>query len=233
MSRAERLLELIQILRRHRRPVTAASLAQKLDISVRTVYRDIASLQAQGADIDGEAGIGFILKPGLTLPPLNLGSNEIEALMLGAHWVVNNADPELQSAARNVIAKISAVLPAELRQELESSSLLTGPSRVTDQHHRYLADIRAAIRIEQKVQLQYRDIHDQLSERIIWPFAIGFFEQSRVIIGWCELRQDVRHFRTDRISALTRLNSRYPKSRMSLFKQWRQTYQVPERLFDQ
>ncbi|WP_428242911.1 helix-turn-helix transcriptional regulator [Gynuella sp.] len=233
MSRAERLLELIQILRRHRRPVTAATLAQKLNISVRTVYRDIASLQAQGADIEGEAGIGFILKPGLTLPPLNLGSNEIEALMLGAHWVVNNADPELQGAARNVIAKVSAVLPAELRQELESSSLLTGPSRVTDQHHRYLADIRAAIRIEQKVQLQYRDIHDQSSERIIWPFAIGFFEQSRVIIGWCELRQDIRHFRTDRISSLIRLNSRYPKSRMSLFKEWRHTYQVPERLFDQ
>ena len=232
MSRAERLLELMQTLRRHRRPVTATTLAQQLNVSVRTVYRDIASLQSQGADIEGEAGIGFVLKPGFTLPPMNLSSTEIEALMLGSHWVVTHADSELQAAARNIIAKIGAVLPSELRMELEATSLLTGRSKTAEIHNRHLEVIRTAIRSECKLLLHYQDANDQLSERTIWPFAVGFFDQSRVVVGWCELRQDVRHFRTDRISDLTPLNCRYPQSRQKLFKQWREKYNVPDRLFN-
>src|SRR3982751_1213708 len=127
MSRAERLLGLMQILRRHRRPVSGATLARELDISIRTLYRDIASLQSQGAHIDGEPGMGYMLKPGFLLPPLMFSEEEIEALVLGSRWVADRGDPELAEAALNVLAKVGAVLPADLRHELDSSALLVGP----------------------------------------------------------------------------------------------------------
>ena len=128
MSRAERLLELMQVLRRHRRPVSGAALAREMCVSIRTLYRDIASLQAQGAHIDGEPGMGYVLKPGFMLPPLMFSEEEIEALVLGSRWVADRGDAELAEAARNVLAKIGAVLPADLRNELEGSTLLIGPA---------------------------------------------------------------------------------------------------------
>src|ERR1700720_3203193 len=127
MSRAQRLLDLIQVLRRHRRPVAGAELARELDVSLRTLYRDIASLQAQGADIAGEAGLGYVLRPGFMLPPLMFNIEEIEALALGSRWVAARADTPLAGAARNALAKIAAILPRDLRDLLDSSSLLIGP----------------------------------------------------------------------------------------------------------
>src|SRR5580692_9383390 len=124
MSRAQRLLDLIQVLRRHRRPVAGADLARELGVSLRTLYRDIVSLQAQGADIAGEAGLGYVLRPGFTLPPLMFTPEEIEALALGSQWVLASADARLAKAARNAQAKIGAVLPPELSDVLDSSTLL-------------------------------------------------------------------------------------------------------------
>src|SRR3954470_21559892 len=115
MSRAERLLELMQVLRRHRRPVSGAQLARELDISLRTLYRDIASLQTQGAHIDGEPGMGSVLRPGFMLPPLMFSEEGLEALLLSSRWVADRADPELAAAARSLLAKVGAVLPADLR----------------------------------------------------------------------------------------------------------------------
>src|SRR3984893_13883893 len=119
MSRAERLLELIEVLRRHRRPVSGRTLAVELDISLRTLYRDIAALQAQGAVIEGEPGIGYVLRPGFVLPPLMFSADEIEALVLGSRWVSDRGDDLLGSAARNAIAKIAAVPPAGFGDNLE------------------------------------------------------------------------------------------------------------------
>src|SRR5258707_9367578 len=129
MSRAERLLDLIQILRRHRQPVSGQALADELDISLRTLYRDIASLQGQGAGIEGEAGVGYILKPGFMLPPLMFSEEEIEALVLGGRWVARRTDEPLGKAARNALAKIAAVLPDDLKRGLETSTLLIGPDK--------------------------------------------------------------------------------------------------------
>ncbi|HEX9449163.1 MAG TPA: HTH domain-containing protein, partial [Dongiaceae bacterium] len=130
MSRAERLLELLQALRRHRHPVSAALLSAELEVSTRSIYRDIQSLRSQGAAIEGEAGIGYILRPGFTLPPLSLDENEIDALVLGARWVMQLADPTLSLAARNLIAKISAVLPSDQHARPEATALLAGPPTV-------------------------------------------------------------------------------------------------------
>ena len=217
MSRAERLLDLLQTLRRHRLPVSGHRLASELGISLRTLYRDIATLQAQGAEIDGEPGMGYVLKPGFMLPPLMFSTEEIEALVLGTRWVAQRSDARLGLAARNALAKIGAVLPPEVRDELDAIPLLIGPSAVCVVDRVDLSQIRQAIRAEQKVDITYRDDKGADSVRTIWPFALGFFDSVRIVMAWCELRQDYRHFRTDRIAALS-AGPRYPRRRHALLR---------------
>ena len=222
MSRAERLLQLIQVLRRHRYPVSGADLAREVGVSLRTLYRDIASLQAQGARIEGEAGVGYMLRPGYLLPPLMFSEEEIDALVLGTRWVADRADASLAGAARDALAKIASVLPGELRHGLDTSALLIGPGEPISAGDQELATIRRAIRAEHKLDIRYSDAKGRASARTIWPFAIGFFERIRVVVAWCELRKDIRHFRTDRIAALSPTKTRYPKRRQALLKEWRQ-----------
>ena len=228
MSRTERLFDLIQHLRRHRYPVSGALLAKELGISLRTLYRDIASLQAQGAEIEGEPGVGYVLRPGFMLPPLMFQEDELEALVLGSRWVASQADSQLQLAATNALAKISAVLPVTLRHQLEASGLLVGPSPVIAAGDSELALIRQTIRKEYKLEITYTDLHGQESQRIIWPVGLAYFDQVRILIAWCELRNDFRHFRTDRIMTLTLIDSRYPKRRQTLLKQWRSIHKINE-----
>ena len=218
----------MQHLRQHRYPVSGAVLAKELGISLRTLYRDIASLQAQGAEIEGEAGIGYVLRPGFMLPPLMFLEEELEALVLGSRWVASRADSQLQMAATHALAKIAAVLPADLRLQLEVSGLLVGPGQVTAAGDEELALIRQAIRKEHKLEITYTDLHAQESHRIIWPLGLGYFDQTRIVIAWCELRDDFRHFRTDRIKQLKVVKIRYPTRRQALLKQWRTSQNIPE-----
>lgn len=222
MSRAERLLDLMQILRRHRHPVSGRQLAQELGISIRTLYRDIVTLQAQGARIDGEPGMGYVLRPGFMLPPLMFSEDEIEALVLGSRWVAKRGDSRLGAAARDAVAKIAAVLPADLRDTLDASTLLVAADAAVAAGDAELASIRQAIRSERKLDITYRDLKEAETRRRIWPFAVGFFDRVRVVVAWCELRQGFRHFRTDRIAALAPTDIRYPKRRQALLKEWRQ-----------
>jgi predicted DNA-binding transcriptional regulator YafY len=228
MSRAERLLGLMQVLRRHRRPVSGAVLARDLGISLRTLYRDIASLQSQGAHIDGEPGMGYVLRPGFMLPPLMFSEEEIEALVLGSRWVVDRGDRELAEAARNVLAKVAAVLPPDLRHELDTSTLLVGPGAPIESGGVDLAKLRRAIRTQRKVEIRYRDLKGKESARVVWPFMLGFFDRVRVLAAWCELRNGLRHFRTDRIVALAVSKVAYPRPRQALLKEWRANQRVPE-----
>jgi predicted DNA-binding transcriptional regulator YafY len=221
VSRAQRLLDLIQVLRRHRFPVAGAALAEELGISLRTLYRDIDTLKAQGAHIDGEPGVGFILRPGFMLPPLMLSEEEIEALVLGARWVAQRTDEPLGKAAHNAMAKIAAVLPDDLKRGLEASTLLIGPDPRTAAGNAELPTIREAIRTGRKLRIHYIDDNDNSTRRTIWPFALGFFERVRIVVAWCEMRRDYRHFRTDRISALKLANTRYPRPRLALLREWR------------
>lgn len=223
MVRAERLLFLLQVLRRHKRPVSGAQLAQELGISIRTLYRDIASLQAQGADIQGEPGVGYILKPSFMLPPLMFSQAELEALLLGFRWVEKLADPSAVQAALEARAKISAVLPDSLKDSLDSTALRVGPRQIKDAETIDLGIARAAIRFQDKLRIRYVDGAGKQSDRVIWPFALGYFEHFRILVGWCELKGQFRHFRTDRIRALTRLDTPYPIHRAKLFTQWRET----------
>jgi predicted DNA-binding transcriptional regulator YafY len=228
MSRAQRLLDLIQLLRRHRQAVAGARLAEELGISLRTLYRDIDSLKAQGAYIDGEAGIGYVLRPGFLLPPLMFSEEEIEALVLGSRWVSERADGPLGKAARNVLAKIGAVLPGDLKDGIDASGLLIGPGDPIAAGDGELAAIREAIRSERKLQIGYADERGSGTKRIIWPVALAFYDRTRVVVAWCELRNGYRHFRTDRIAALEPKAERYPRRRASLLKEWRTLRGVPE-----
>jgi len=228
MSRAQRLLDLIQILRGHRFPVTGAQLAAELGISLRTLYRDIGALQEQGASIEGEPGLGYVLRPGFMLPPLMFSEDEIEALVLGSRWVAKHGDTRLGAAARNALVKIASVLPDDLRQALDSSALLVGPSAEHKTGDAELLLIRQAIRSERKLEMQYRDLKNDDSSRTIWPFALGYFDHVQVLVAWCELRQGFRHFRIDRIVSLAMLDQRYPRRRQILLKEWREIEGIRE-----
>jgi len=228
VSRAQRLLDLIQVLRRHRHPVSGATLAEATGVSLRTLYRDIELLKAEGAHIDGEAGVGYVLRPGFMLPPLMFSEEEIEALVLGSRWVHQRADRALADAAANVLAKIGAVLPKDLRDTLDESGLLIGPGDPIAAGDAQLPKIRQAIRTERKIGLSYRDNNGADSKRTIWPFALSFFEKVRVVVAWCELREDYRHFRTDRIVVLNMTEKRYPRRRQAMLKEWRERERTKE-----
>ncbi|GAN68804.1 helix-turn-helix transcriptional regulator [Acetobacter orleanensis] len=222
MSRSERLFDLLHALRAHRRPVSGKTLADAIGVSIRTLYRDIVSLQALGAAIEGEPGVGYVLKPGFLLPPLMFTSEEIEALVLGSRWVTDRADNPLQDAARSALTRIAAVLPAGLRDELDASALLIGPGATLPPDRVDPALLRKAIRAERRLSLQYCDAAGMVSERVVWPFALAFFDSVRVLLAWCELRQSFRHFRTDRIVSATLIDERYPRRRQALLKEWRE-----------
>lgn len=223
MARADRLLTLIQVLRRHRHPIAGRDLAQELGISLRTLYRDIGALQLQGATIDGEPGVGYLLRPGFLLPPLMFTQDEIEAITLGVRWVAQRADGTMAASARDAITKISAVLPSDLRENLESESLIIAPGEPIASGPIPLSRLRAAIRLECKLDIAYRDGQGAVSRRLIWPISLAFFDRVRVLAAWCEVRQDFRHFRADRIAVATQTEARYPRRRGVLLKEWKAT----------
>ena len=222
MSRAERLLSLIEELRRHRRPVAGAKLAGSLGISIRTLYRDIDSLRAQGAAIEGEAGLGYVLRPGFMLPPLMFDDDEIEALVLGSRWVAVRADERLATAAANALTRIASVLPDDLARRLETSPLVVGPASSAADAGSDLSVVRRAMERERKLEITYRDGTGSETERLIWPFVVGFFDGAQLVSAWCELRQGIRHFRLDRISRLVETDIRYPRRRRELEREWRE-----------
>lgn len=230
MSRSERLFDLLQVLRQHRRPVSGMVLAEQTGVSIRTLYRDIASLQSMGAMVEGEPGIGYVLKPGFMLPPLMFTPDEIEAIVLGSRWVAERTDSGLGNAARSALARIASVLPSDLREDLETSTLVIGPAMSTIPADTVdVAMLRQAIRTERKLTLVYGDATSAKSERTIWPFALSFFDSVRMLLGWCELRQGFRHFRTDRIASAQISEMRYPERRQALFRKWREAEGVTTR----
>jgi predicted DNA-binding transcriptional regulator YafY len=221
MSRAGRLFQLMDALRGHRRPVTAAALAEKLGVSERTIYRDIHALAQLGAPVDGEAGIGYVLRSGVFLPPLMFDPDELEALVLGARWVRHQGDAALADAAARALAKIATATPRDLRDHMAETSLWVpmGPSKPAADP--FVQPAREAIRRQCKLRIDYRDESGKSSERTVWPFALAFFQDRRILAAWCELRDANRHFRVDRIARAEATEDRYPRPRHELIKAWR------------
>jgi len=222
LRKADRLFQIIQILRRTRRPVTAEAIAEELETSKRSVYRDIATLMAQRVPIRGEAGMGYVLEAGFDLPPLMLTAEEIEAAMLGAQWVTARGDPALVRAAQDLIAKIASAVPERLRPIALDPAARTRTDRVPMPEDAIdMALVRSAIHGARKIALTYRDEKGAETARIIWPIAVGYLETVRMVVAWCEMRNDFRHFRTDRVIAAEFLDDRIPERTATLRARWR------------
>jgi predicted DNA-binding transcriptional regulator YafY len=198
VRRADRLFEIIQFLRR-KDLARARDLSEELEVSERTIYRDIQDLVASGVPIEGEAGVGYVLRAGFDLPPLMFKEQEIEALVLGARIVESWADPELAAAASDVIAKVEAVIPERLRSYMANTALLAPPYHYMEPIRFDMAELRHAIRNRFKLRLRYRNALAEESERTVRPLSLAFFGPVWLLSAWCELREDFRTFRLDRI----------------------------------
>jgi predicted DNA-binding transcriptional regulator YafY len=177
-----------------------------------------------GADIQGEPGLGYVLRPGFLLPPLMFSADEIEALVLGSRWVGLRGDARLGAAADNAVAN---VLPDGLRKSVDEAALTVPQLASAEPAGADVSVLRAAIRAEHKITICYRDKGGADTRRTIWPFLLGFFERVLVLAAWCELRQDYRAFRTDRIAELTPSDTRYPRRRVALVSEWREKRGIP------
>ncbi|NOH95224.1 YafY family protein [Vibrio sp. 99-70-13A1] len=231
MSRSQRLFDLLQLLRCYKFPVSAEELASKLGVSTRTIYRDVATLQAQGAEIEGEAGLGYILKPSFDLPPMMFTMEELEALRLGAEWVAKQANGEFSEAVINALAKISAVLPAGHKAKhsediVRVASIINIPKVIVE-----LSEIKQAIKNECKADITYIDAKQRESKRVVWPMLIGLFEQYHVLVAWCETRQGFRNFRLDRIQGWHKEDLKYPRSRHELLSEWEALEKISKKIY--
>ncbi|SMD19125.1 YafY family protein [Rhizobium sp. RU36D] len=201
MRKASRLFEIIQVLRLARGVVTAAELAERLEVTVRSIYRDIAALQAMRVPIEGERGLGYILRPGFDLPPLMFTAEETEAIVLGLALLGRTGDQALTAAAQSVNAKITAAVPEPLRRSLQSRALYAWGARAPAPETIDLSMLRQAIRDEQVLALTYRDAEGRETARMIRPIALIYYSQTMNLVGWCEMRQAIRNFRLDRMTA--------------------------------
>jgi predicted DNA-binding transcriptional regulator YafY len=200
MRRADRLFDILRILRAASRPVTAAAIADELEVTVRTVYRDIATLQARRIPIEGAAGIGYVLRRGFDLPPLMFTEDEAEAIAVGVRMLARTGDPGLQKAAESVLSKVTLVVPDPLRDYLNAAPVYVSKSGAPVPNRRDLPEtVRHAIRAGRKMRIAYEDEASRQSVRIIQPFAVAYYVEATLVCAWCELRNDIRHFRTDRI----------------------------------
>lgn len=219
MPRSDRLFEIIQILRAAPGPVRAEDLAGKLEVSKRTVYRDIAALQAMRTPVEGEAGIGYVLRKGYDLPPLNFDEEEIEALHVGLAMLIRTGDGALQQAAARVSRKICDVhASAEWLQVAPWGAPPDDPERGCVP----VALLRSAVRGARKLRLVYLDKDGQQTARTIRPLGLIYHVDCILLAGWCELRGGFRHFRTDRIYGADLLDEGFAEEAVMLRKLWRE-----------
>jgi len=200
MRRADRLFRIIELLRRRRTSLTAAAIGERLGVSERTVYRDIRDLVASGTPIESEAGVGYRLRAGYDLPPLMFDGDEIEALVLGARVVEGFGDPALSRAARSALEKIASVLPKHLEPRIARTSLYVPQVRSGDASG--LGRVREALGARRKVRLKYRSENGSETERVVRPLGAFFWGRVWTLTAWCEMREDFRSFRLDRVAEI-------------------------------
>ena len=210
MRRADRLFQLIQILQRQSGVVTAEALATEMEVSERTVYRDVQDLMANRVPIRGERGVGYLLEKGYDLPPLMFTAEEIDALMLGASWVRNNGDPDIQRAAADILAKVEAVLPADRRELMQKARQVVPKMESAPVITISMPIVRQTIRDRRKAETKYVREDGTPSTRVLYPLLTVFFQNIQLLVAWCELRQGFRNFRMDRFQSFTPLEEGFP-----------------------
>jgi predicted DNA-binding transcriptional regulator YafY len=220
MRPSDRLFDIIQRLRTARSPMTAAAIAAELEVTPRTIYRDIATLQASRIPIEGAAGVGYVLRRGYDLPPLMFTADEVEAVVVGMGLLRRTRDPGLQQAAESVLSKLAAVLPEALRGSLDTPPFHVSEGDAREPGAISMAELRVAIREANKLRITYRDLGGTTSERVIRPVALEYYVEVTLICAWCELRNDYRHFRADRIEAAAMLPENFAADRQRLLAGW-------------
>ncbi len=220
MRRSDRLFDIIQRLRAASRPTTAAALADELEVTPRTVYRDIATLQARRVPIEGAAGVGYVLRKSFDLPPLNFTTDEIEAIAVGARLVNRLKDPALQQAAESVLAKVTTAVPERLRMHIADAPIYVSPGMTPEASGADLAEVRAAIRDSAKLYIAYADVSGRRTNRVIWPIAMAYYVDVTLVGAWCELRADYRNFRVERIVSSRVLDEHFDQDNGRLFREW-------------
>lgn len=203
-----RLFAILDRLRVHQHPVAAATLAGALDVSVRTIYRDMATLLEMGAPIRGEGGVGYQIEHGYFLPPLHFDPDELDAVILGMRLVGARGDGPLKEAARRAAAKINAVLPEADKRVHSKSPLLAEP---VDEAIHFLSPVRTALRRRQCLNIAYRDLKDRSSTRVVRPLGLTAFDRVWLLTAWCEMREDFRNFRVDRLQEVARTGTTFAR----------------------
>ncbi len=216
MRRADRLFQIVQLLRGGRL-VTASHLAERLEVSKRTIYRDIADLVGSGVPIDGEAGVGYIMREGYHMPPLMFNAEEIVALVAGARLLQSFGGAKMALSAEDALGKIQAVLPEAMKAHADKVSIHAfNPMQTQPETKSFLDRLETAERDRIKVEIVYQDAETQETRRLVRPLALWFWGKVWTLIAWCEMREDFRMFRVDRIQALTEMSPFRPEPEKSL-----------------
>lgn len=218
VRRADRLFQIVQQLRSGRL-MTAARLADRLEVSVRTIYRDIRDLSLSGVPIEGEAGVGYMLRGGFDVPPLMFNADEVESLVLGARLVKAWGGKELALAASEALDKIEAALPERLRHRVNSPRLFA-PSWESEGPAPHLDALRQAINGRQVIRIRYQSLEEVGTQRCVWPLGLFFWGKIWTLVSWCELRQDYRSFRVDRVQALEQVGREFAESEQISLRQY-------------
>lgn len=227
MSRSSRMFDIIQLLRNAKTPLTAAAIGAHLEVTKRTIYRDIAALQAARVPIDGQAGIGYLLRPGYDLPPLNFTADEVEALAVGLALLGRTGDAGLQAAAVRARAKIGDALPKSERKAPEETWLFASEWHALKAANVSLTFLRETIRDNAALHLVYADGEGRETVRDILPLAVIFYIDAVVLAAWCRLRADFRHFRIDRMASCTLLGEEFTAEAEHLRRSWRERLDLP------
>jgi predicted DNA-binding transcriptional regulator YafY len=223
VRRADRLFDIIQALRGKTKPTTAATLAAELEVTSRTIYRDIATLQGRRIPIEGAPGVGYLLRKGYDLPPLMFTTEEIEAIAVGIRLVHRIRDPDLQSAAERVLSKLQVAVPQELRAQLALPRFYVSEGSTVQPEGVARIEVRQAIRDCMKMRITYLDEQQRRTKRTIWPVATLYYVDVTLIAAWCELRKGFRHFRADRVQKSLLLTERFASNGNVLMAEWMAT----------
>ncbi|MET1257151.1 helix-turn-helix transcriptional regulator [Aliikangiella maris] len=208
MRRADRLFQITQILR-NKRLVTAKQLAERLQVSERTIYRDIQDLSLSGVPVESEPGLGYMLRHSLDIPPIMFNRNELEAILLGVKMIKAWAGQELAMSAETALDKIEAVLPKELLNHLETSKLFVPAFVINPQHKHNFETLRQAINQKQVIEINYQSLEQQISKRKLNPLGLYYWGKVWTLVAWCLLRKDFRVFRVDQIQHILVLEQTY------------------------
>jgi predicted DNA-binding transcriptional regulator YafY len=220
MARADRLFDIIQILRLSRGPVTATDIATELEVTPRTVYRDIAILQARRVPIEGAVGLGYMLRPGFDLPALMFSEDEVEAIAVALRLLHRTGDPGLMNAAIGVAGKLAGAMPDALRDQFTGASFRVSAYGAPAPGIADLEPLRRAIRQSRKLRLDYVNAKGEASARTVCPIAMEYYIEATLVCAWCELREDYRHFRTDRIRSARVLDTSFAGKARALRAGW-------------